>query len=84
MPNEHYLLQMLDNVNNCSGCWKKCEHRPKIGEPLRFNCFAYEGIPEDVKKECEKNVKKQKELWEKLQANERKMTEEEKELWKNH
>ena len=35
----HDFLYSLNNCNNCGN--KECEHRPKLGEIVRFNCFAW-------------------------------------------
>ena len=31
------------NTNNCNTCKKECEYRPRLGEPVRANCFRREG-----------------------------------------
>ena len=32
----------LVSLPNCNTCKRKnCEHKPKFGEDVRFNCFAY-------------------------------------------
>lgn len=32
----------LESLPNCNTCKRKnCEHKPKFGEDVRFNCFAY-------------------------------------------
>ena len=32
----------LVSLPNCNTCKRKnCEHKPKLGEDVRFNCFAY-------------------------------------------
>lgn len=31
------------NTNNCNTCKRECEHRPRLGETVRANCFMWEG-----------------------------------------
>ena len=31
------------NTKNCNTCKMECEHRPRLGETVRANCFMWEG-----------------------------------------
>lgn len=31
------------SFNNCNTCKRNCEHKPRLGEPVRANCFMWEG-----------------------------------------
>ena len=31
------------NTKNCNTCKRECEHRPRLGETVRANCFMWEG-----------------------------------------
>lgn len=37
-------VEFMKGQHNCNDCGRKeCEHRPKIGDPVRVNCFMWEG-----------------------------------------
>lgn len=40
-------VKQLSNCNTCGN--KECEHRPKIGEIVRFNCFAWKQKEFEIK-----------------------------------
>ena len=44
----------LVSLPNCNTCKRKdCEHKPKFGEDVRFNCFAYtDEEPKDEPQTC--------------------------------
>lgn len=39
------LYEQIKNCHDCNDCGNRnCPHRPKLGETVRINCFAWESI----------------------------------------
>lgn len=52
-----YVLDSLRNLRNiyqtgnCNTCDnKECQHKPKVGQMVRYNCYDYKGIYKELNK----------------------------------
>lgn len=59
----------LVSLPNCNTCKRKnCEHKPKLGEDVRFNCFAYtdeepKDEPQTIAEDINRRVEMGKKEW---------------------
>ena len=44
---ERDILARDISTNNCNTCKRKCEHRPRLGEVVRVNCFMWDDRKND-------------------------------------